>query len=178
MLAEYSDAFPSVIVRFAALFSDWCEYPPLYMFLRTWLSKAWNSRILGGRGESAIPYLHINDATSFLKRVLRQYPALDNGEILIASPDGAVSHEQLYIESTQYYFEDARAAHPHAQDHDQTGHPRADVRQPVQLRKAFRATLDGQIRGQGTDRRRLPHPGTAGLGRPSGGWRSSTACPS
>jgi nucleoside-diphosphate-sugar epimerase len=108
MLAEYSDSFPSVIVRFAALFSDWCEYPPLYMFLRTWLSRAWNARILGGHGESAIPYLHINDATSFLRRVLDQFPALDDGEILIASPDGAISHEQLYIESTQYYFDDAQ----------------------------------------------------------------------
>jgi len=108
MLAEYSDSFPSVIVRFAALFSDWCEYPPLYMFLRTWLSRAWNARILGGHGESAIPYLHINDATSFLRRVLDQFPTLDDGEILIASPDGAISHEQLYIESTQYYFDDAQ----------------------------------------------------------------------
>ncbi len=70
MLAEYRDAFPSVIVRFAALFSDWCEYPPLYMFLRTWLSRAWNRRVLGGRGESAIPYLHIKDAMVFLRRVI------------------------------------------------------------------------------------------------------------
>jgi len=108
MLGEYSDAFPSVIVRFAALFSDWCEYPPLYMFLRTWLSGAWNARILGGRGESAIPYLHVNDAISFLVRVLHKHSELKNGEILIASPDGAVSHEQLYVEATQYYFERAR----------------------------------------------------------------------
>lgn len=109
MLGEYSDAFPSVIVRFAALFSDWCEYPPLYMFLRTWLSRAWNARILGGRGESAIPYLHVNDAISFLMRVLRKHAELDSGEILIASPDGAVSHEQLYVEATQYHFENAKS---------------------------------------------------------------------
>lgn len=108
MLAEYSDAFPSIIVRFAALFSDWCEYPPLYMFLRTWLSRAWNRRILGGRGESAIPFLHITDAVSFLVRVLGRLEHLEDGEILLASPDGAVSHEQLYVEASQYYFDDAR----------------------------------------------------------------------
>jgi nucleoside-diphosphate-sugar epimerase len=50
MLAEYGDAFRSTIVRFAAMFSDWCEYPPLFMFLLTWLSPAWNRGILGGRG--------------------------------------------------------------------------------------------------------------------------------
>jgi nucleoside-diphosphate-sugar epimerase len=108
MLGEYGDAFPAVIVRFAALFSDWCEYPPLYMFLRTWLSRAWNNRILGGRGESAIPYLHINDAVSFLARVIQQRSDLENGEIVIASPDGAVSHEQLYIEATQYFFDNPK----------------------------------------------------------------------
>jgi nucleoside-diphosphate-sugar epimerase len=108
MLAEYADAFPSVIVRFAALFSDWCEYPPLYMFLRTWLSRAWNARILGGRGQSAIPYLHITDAVSFLVRLLARIDDLDPGEVLIASPDGAVSHEELYLEATQYFFENAR----------------------------------------------------------------------
>jgi len=107
MLVEYSDAFPSVIVRFAALFSDWCEYPPLYMFLRTWLSRAWNRRILGGRGESAIPYLHVIDAISFLSRVLARRDDLEDGEIVLASPDGAVNHEQLYIEATQYFFENA-----------------------------------------------------------------------
>jgi nucleoside-diphosphate-sugar epimerase len=108
MLAEYSDAFPTAIVRFAALFSDWCEYPPLYMFMRTWLSRAWNNRVLGGRGESAIPYLHVTDAVSFLMKVLTRHEMLDDGEILIASPDGAVTHEELYIEATQYYFDNAR----------------------------------------------------------------------
>jgi nucleoside-diphosphate-sugar epimerase len=107
MLAEYRDDFPSVILRFAALFSDWCEYPPLYMFLRTWLSRAWNRRILGGRGDSAIPYLHVNDLVGFLARALACHEDLEDGEILIASPDGAVSHEQLFIEATQYYFDHA-----------------------------------------------------------------------
>ncbi len=106
MLAEYSEYFPSIIVRFAALFSDWCEYPPLYMFLRTWLSGAWNARILGGRGYSAIPYLHIKDATSFMVQLLRRHAELEDGEILIASPDGAIRHRDLFKISTQYYYEE------------------------------------------------------------------------
>ncbi|MEN8008017.1 MAG: NAD(P)-dependent oxidoreductase [Candidatus Krumholzibacteriota bacterium] len=108
MLAGYRDDFPSVIVRFAALFSDWCEYPPLYMFLRTWLSRAWNRRILGGRGNSAIPYLHVNDLVSCLVRIIVRNVDLEDGEILLASPDGAVSHEQLFIEATQYFFDHAK----------------------------------------------------------------------
>jgi nucleoside-diphosphate-sugar epimerase len=101
MLGEYADEIDSVIVRFAALFSDWCEYPPLFMFIRTWLSRAWNNRILGGKGESAIPYMHVRDAVGFREE-------LENGEILIASPDGAVSHEELYYGSTHYHRGNSR----------------------------------------------------------------------
>lgn len=109
MLAEYRDDFPSITIRFAALFSDWCEYPPLYMFLRTWLSRAWNRRLLGGRGESAIPYLHIKDAVSFIGRLLVVQETLANGEIVIASPDGSVSHKALYSVATRYENEEAKS---------------------------------------------------------------------
>jgi nucleoside-diphosphate-sugar epimerase len=100
MLAEYRDHFPSTIVRFAALFSDWCEYPPLFMFLDTWLSDAWNARLLGGRGRSAIPYLHVDDLVLFFLALLEKLPGLEPGGVLQASPDGCVSHAQLFEEST------------------------------------------------------------------------------
>ena len=37
MMFEFSDRLHPVIVRFAPLFSDWCEYPPLFMLLEAWL---------------------------------------------------------------------------------------------------------------------------------------------
>jgi len=104
MLAEYRDRVPSCIVRFAALYSDWCEYPPLFVFLDTWLSKRWNARILGGRGESAVPYLHVRDAAFFLRRVLERMDDLEPCEVLLASPDGAVTHRDLFAAATQYYY--------------------------------------------------------------------------
>lgn len=110
MLAEYRDHFPSTIVRFAALFSDWCEYPPLFMFLETWLSSAWNSRMLGGRGQSAIPYLHVDDLTLFFLALVDRLEEVPPGQVLQASPDGAVSHEQLYDEATLLHFGNRRAS--------------------------------------------------------------------
>ncbi|HVN75981.1 MAG TPA: NAD(P)-dependent oxidoreductase [Thermoanaerobaculaceae bacterium] len=100
MVREYSGSFPTCIVRFAALFSDWCEYPPLFMFLETWLSRHWNSHVLGGRGESAIPYLHVRDVVAFLRTVISNPELPERNEILIASPDGAVSHRELFEAST------------------------------------------------------------------------------
>ena len=103
MMFEFSDRLHPVIVRFAALFSDWCEYPPLFMFLKTWLSSAWNRNILGGQGQSAIPYLHVKDLMFFLLEVIARFDTLRPCEILIASPDGATSHRELYEAATLAY---------------------------------------------------------------------------
>lgn len=100
MVKEYQGHFPSTVVRLGALFSDWCEYPPLYFFLRTWLSDAWNSRVLGGKGRSAIPYLHVRDAVAFFAHLLEIDESLAPGETLIASTDEAISHQEIFEAAT------------------------------------------------------------------------------
>ncbi len=102
LVFERSRDFPTVSVRFGALFSDWCEFPPLYFFLETWLSNAWNARCLGGRGETSTPYLHVRDAVSFVLRVLERMDVLERSLTLIASTDGAVSHRELFTAATTY----------------------------------------------------------------------------
>jgi nucleoside-diphosphate-sugar epimerase len=109
MLAEYDD-LPSCIVRFAAMFSDWCEYAPMYIFMQTWLSRAWNSRILGGRGESAIPYLHIREIPLFFRRLLDRLDAIDQREVTICSPNSTVNHRQLFKLANQNFR--GRPVHP------------------------------------------------------------------
>lgn len=96
--------FPSTIVRFAAVFSDWCEYPPLYKFLHTWLAKNYDSRILGGKGESAVSYIHINDLIRFLLTVIQQSHQLPAYGIYSASPDGCTSHKELFQIATRDFF--------------------------------------------------------------------------
>jgi nucleoside-diphosphate-sugar epimerase len=110
MLAEYTGSFTPLIVRFAALFSDWCEYPPMQVLLDTWLSGRWDNRILAGRGASAIPYLHVRDAAFFMLRLLERRHQLTPLEVLIASRDGAVSHLELYRAATAYSHGRARSA--------------------------------------------------------------------
>jgi len=89
----------------AAIFSDWCEYPPLYTLLNTWLSGSIiKSRIIAGRGDSAVPYIHVHDAVQFFLRVIGRNDKLPKLRIFNASPDGATSHLELFNISTQYYF--------------------------------------------------------------------------
>jgi nucleoside-diphosphate-sugar epimerase len=109
MVRAYADRFPGCIVRPSAIFSDWCEYEPLYHFLDTWCSDRWNARVLGGRGESAVPYLHVDDLLSFCVRVVERNDEIEPSEVLLASPDGSTSHRELFREATSRFFGTPRA---------------------------------------------------------------------
>ncbi|MCP5102662.1 MAG: NAD-dependent epimerase/dehydratase family protein [bacterium] len=104
MVREFSKWFPCAIVRFAAVFTDWCEYGVLYKFLSTWLSKGWNSRILGGKGESAVSYIHSRDLSKLVLAILRNSEKLPQMDTYIASPDGSTNHRDLYEMATRFFF--------------------------------------------------------------------------
>ncbi len=100
----YSKQFPCSIVRLAAVYTDWCEYPPLYMFLRTWLSDSWNSRVLGGRGDSAVPFIHVHDLNLMLFAIMEKSARISRQSIFLASPDGSTTHRELFEMATRCYF--------------------------------------------------------------------------
>lgn len=104
LVKSYSAWVPASIVRFAAVFSDWCQYPPLYVFLSTWLSKKWNSRIIAGRGESAVSYIHIDELIRLLFTILEKSDSLPNCDTYIASPDGCTTHRELFGLATWNYY--------------------------------------------------------------------------
>jgi len=103
IIREYSSHFPCTIVRMAAIFSDWCEYGPLYTLLKKWLSGDWQSRFIPGRGETALPYLHINDLTRLWLKIIGHHNKLSSLDIILASPDGCRSHNEIYQIATRYY---------------------------------------------------------------------------
>ena len=70
LVLEQQGAIPTCIVRFGAVYSDWCEYPPLYVFLNTWLGGSWRARILAGSGPERDP-LHSHPR----RRHVHQAPA-------------------------------------------------------------------------------------------------------
>ncbi len=105
LVKEYSQWFPCAIVRIAAVFSDWCEYPPLYALVNAWLSGAMiKSRIIAGRGESALPYIHVQDVIQLFLRVIEKNDTLQRLCTFNASPNGATSHLELFKTATQYYY--------------------------------------------------------------------------
>ena len=107
LVKKYADQFPCSVVRFAAVYSDWCEFAPLYKFLSCWLSKKIESRVIGGKGESAIPYIHIRDLCQMLQIIIAKTKTLSEFDIYNASPNGSTSHKELFQISTRYYFGEA-----------------------------------------------------------------------
>lgn len=104
MLLEHRADYQVLIVRLAALFSDWCEYEPLYHFLKMWLSPGWRRRVLGGRGQSAVPHMHIRDAVRFFSKLIRRRSRFESGEVILASPSGCTSHRDLHAVATACFF--------------------------------------------------------------------------
>lgn len=104
LLQEFAATVPGAIVRIAAVFSDWCEYPPLYTLLNNWCSGKWlESRVIAGCGRSAIPYIHVQDLVQCLLRILEKSDELERLCIFNAGPDGAVSHLELFRIASQYF---------------------------------------------------------------------------
>ncbi len=108
ILQEYSNHFPCVSVRFAAVFSDWCEYGPLYMFIKTWFTSRLKSHIIAGKGTTAVPYIHVKCVARMMMQIMEQTDSLKQFDVFIASPFGTTSHNELFRMSTQLYFSQAR----------------------------------------------------------------------
>ncbi len=104
LVLKYSTDVPCSAVRLAAAYSDWCEYPPLFSFLKTWLSDKWNARILGGKGDSAITYIHINDLITIFLKIIQKHKTLKPFNTFIASASGTLTHKDIFEISTKFYF--------------------------------------------------------------------------
>jgi hypothetical protein len=77
----------------------------LYMLLRHWLSgNKLTSRILSGRGQSAVPYIHIRDLIKLFLRIIEISDTLPQFATYIAGPQESVSHEELFKAVTRYYY--------------------------------------------------------------------------
>lgn len=96
LVRKYSTQLPCTIVRLAALYSDWCEYAPLYVLLNALLGEGLRARLVVGMGETALPYLHVQDVNSFWLKIIENHEQLGDLDVLVASPNGCVSHNELF----------------------------------------------------------------------------------
>jgi len=96
LLVEASPQLPYTILRIAGVFSDWCELPPLYSLIKLWTAGYPFGFMIPGRGESGIPYIHINDLVFLIRKCIFIDHKLGPSSIFLASQHGAVLHRQLF----------------------------------------------------------------------------------
>lgn len=104
LVKDYSKYYKCTIIRFAAVFSDCCEYEPLYNFLKTWCSKSWKARLIAGYGLMAIPYIHINCIVDLLYKTIKKTDKLNQLNIFLASSDEPTQLIDIFSESTKLFF--------------------------------------------------------------------------
>ncbi len=158
MLAEYDDDVPSCIMRLAALFSDWCEYPPLYIFLETWLSNVWNSNgSSAAAGPRPFPTCTSARWARSSARSSRCGEDLEQREILIASPSETLSHKALFDLANIDYFGQRTKPLFMPKTLARIGVWGTDLLGQIPRQPPVRTTLDDQLPRHRSRRRRLPH---------------------
>jgi len=110
MVKEFSEFFPCSVVRLAAVCSDWCEYEPLYHFLKIWLSNRWDARILPGKGTMALPYIHVCCVVALFERIMHKSEELKSFDIYLASSDAPIALVDLFKMATRQYYGQEREA--------------------------------------------------------------------
>ncbi|MBT3230105.1 MAG: NAD(P)-dependent oxidoreductase [Candidatus Marinimicrobia bacterium] len=108
LVREASEHFPCTVIRLAAVFGDWCEYEPLYHFLKVWLSDRWDSRILPGKGNMAIPYIQVCCVVNLFTKVLEKSDELGAFNLYLASSDKPFSLLELFTLSTRHFYGHAK----------------------------------------------------------------------
>ena len=94
------DRLPSCIVRPGAVFSGWGEFPALDALLTAWCAGGLAGRLLAGRGAAAMPYVHVEEVAAFFALLASRREPLEPAEVLIAAPDGATTHRELFAAAT------------------------------------------------------------------------------
>lgn len=100
LVREAREKLPTCIVRPGAVFSAWGEFPALDALLSAWCAGGLRGRLLGGRGDSAVPYVHVEDVADAFALLASRREPLEPAEVLIASPDGATTHRELFTAAT------------------------------------------------------------------------------
>lgn len=87
---------PSVaIIRIGGIFSDWCELPPISWLINRWSQKHYG-RIVPGRGQTGMGYLHRDDFILLIDQILKKHNTLKKLEILLAYPNNITTHNDIF----------------------------------------------------------------------------------
>lgn len=91
------DILATSIVRFAGVYSDWVELPPIHALFLLWKKQSWPfCTFIPGKGETGMPFIHISDLVECLVRLIHSEPKKRSYQQFLGSGNGSTSQNQLY----------------------------------------------------------------------------------
>jgi nucleoside-diphosphate-sugar epimerase len=96
MLKQASSDFPVAILRIGAVFSQWCELPPLYSLFQHWSQWGPVGRTVPGKGMTGFPFLHRDDLVRLVISIVEKNDRLGRCEWFLPCGTETVTHADLY----------------------------------------------------------------------------------
>jgi len=86
LMNNANNEYPKVsVLRIGGVFSDWCELPPLSWLINRWSQKNILGRLIPGKGNTGIPFVHRDDLIKFIEEIINKHDRLNNYNIFMVS---------------------------------------------------------------------------------------------
>lgn len=95
IILEYKEKIKATIFRLSAVYSRDCRSIPLANQIAFVWEKCFGYRILPGKGEGGISYIHIEDVLDAFEKSMLTVKEIPSGSIMILSEEGFISNNEL-----------------------------------------------------------------------------------
>ncbi|HDY68977.1 MAG TPA: NAD(P)-dependent oxidoreductase [Candidatus Scalindua sp.] len=95
IISEYKEKIKATIFRLSAVYSQDCRSIPLANQIAFIWRKGFGYRILPGKGEGGISYIHIEDVLDAFEKSMLMAKEIPSGSIMILSEENLISNNEL-----------------------------------------------------------------------------------
>ena len=95
IISEYKEKIKATIFRLSAVYSQDCRSIPLANQIAFIWKRCFGYRILPGKGEGGISYIHIEDVLDAFEKSMLMAKEIDSGSIMILSEENLISNNEL-----------------------------------------------------------------------------------
>ena len=96
IISEYKEKIKATIFRLSAVYSQDCRSIPLANQIAFIWKKCFGYRILPGKGDGGISYIHIEDVLDAFEKAMLRAEEIPSGSIMILSEETLISNNELF----------------------------------------------------------------------------------
>ncbi len=96
IISEYKEKIKATIFRLSAVYSQDCRSIPLANQIAFIWKKCFGYKILPGKGDGGISYIHIEDVLDAFEKAMLRAKEIPSGSIMILSEETLISNNELF----------------------------------------------------------------------------------